>query len=204
MISTEIEESFWQRHVLAVGVDEAGRGALAGPVVAAAVLFKAHGVPGGMADSKRLTPMKRTRLAPLIRSSGLSVGVAFVNHEVIDAVNILQATFDAMHAAIADCLSNVDTMLPVHLLVDGNRFRPHAVDHTTLVGGDGHCPSIAAASIIAKVERDAWMVDHAHKHYPQYGFNQHKGYGTLLHRTMLTQHGPCPIHRISFLKNMLL
>ncbi|HLP28425.1 MAG TPA: ribonuclease HII [Candidatus Didemnitutus sp.] len=201
MISTHYEEEFWHHNHLVIGIDEAGRGALAGPVSAAAVILRPDRIPLGLNDSKVLTAAQRSQLATEISSVALSWSVALVDHDRIDNVNILQATFDAMHQAINACMRSVGTAQPLHLLVDGNRFRPHLLPHTTIVHGDGLSASIAAASIMAKTSRDAWMTD-IDAVYPEYGFAQHKGYGTAAHRDTILRLGPCSIHRRTFLKKL--
>ncbi len=202
MLTPHHEREFWDRGLLALGVDEAGRGALAGPVVAAAVVFPVNGIPDGMHDSKKLSATQRSVAATVIRTSALAWSVAMVHHERIDKVNILQATFDAMHLAIDDVLSQLGDAVNVAALIDGNRFRPHRVPSVTLIGGDGISPSIAAASILAKTERDTWMsgIDPT---YPMYAFAKHKGYATSQHRAAILQYGPCIIHRRTFLRSLL-
>lgn len=183
---------------MVAGIDEVGRGALAGPVVAAAVVLNPSCIPCGIDDSKRLTAERRTELAAQIIDSATSYSFALVDNARIDSVNVLQATFDAMHGAIGGL-----TISPGHLLVDGNRFRRHNVPHTTIIRGDAASVSIAAASIIAKVARDAWMREHAHERFPMFGFASHKGYGTLEHRLALQKYGPTVIHRRTFLSKVL-
>ncbi len=201
MISTRIEEEYWNRNTLVVGVDEAGRGALAGPVAAAAVILDPNRIPAGLNDSKVLTAAQRAECAEQIRSLARAWAVALIDHSRIDDVNILQATFDAMHQAVNECVGHVDPAQPLHLLIDGNRFRPHRLPHTTIVHGDGQVASIAAASILAKTTRDAWMID-IDRTYPHYGFARHKGYGTVVHRAAIIRYGACEIHRETFLKNV--
>jgi ribonuclease HII len=180
---------------LLAGVDEAGRGPLAGPVVAAAVLMPADCRIDGVNDSKRLNAPVRERLCEEIKGRALSFGVGIVGHEEIDELNILNATFLAMSKAIAALVPHPD-----HLLIDGNRFKDTGgagIPFTTLVGGDGRCFSIAAASIIAKVTRDHIML-RMEELYPGYGFGQHKGYPTQQHRAAIHRLGFSPIHRRSF------
>ena len=196
MTSTKFEADYWRGGSLVAGIDEAGRGALAGPVVAAAVVFEPGRIPDGIEDSKVLSPDRRYELAVHIKESALSWRVAFIDHNRVDEVNILQATFDAMHAAINELDFNSST--PLHLLVDGNRFRQHKLPHTCIIDGDALCVSIAAASILAKTARDTWMIEHAHAQWPAYGFASHKGYATLQHRRVIAEIGPCSIHRKSF------
>ncbi|MEO1594168.1 MAG: ribonuclease HII [Pseudomonadota bacterium] len=179
------------------GIDEAGRGPLAGPVVAAAVVLDPANTPEGIDDSKRLKQSARERLAEAIRASALHFHVAVVSAADVDRLNILQATMHAM-ALAAD---GIDATL-AEVRIDGNRAptlmaRHERVPVTTWVGGDGRCASIAAASILAKTTRDALMCDYDLR-WPEYGFAQHKGYGTAAHLTALREHGPCDIHRVSF------
>ncbi len=200
MISAHYEQPYWQKDILVVGIDEAGRGALAGPVVAAAVVFRPDCMPARINDSKLLKPLHREHLSKEIFSVALSVGVGIVQAQEIDEVNILQATFTAMHLAVEECMNALGQEFRVHLLVDGNRFRPHQYPHTTIVDGDARCVSIAAASIIAKTTRDAIMTQ-AHDTFPEYGFASHKGYATREHRAAILSNGPTSIHRKSFLGN---
>lgn len=203
MQSLDYEQSLSAKGLTAIGVDEAGRGALAGPVVAAAVVLDMASIPAGIDDSKKLSSTQRSELAGLIRSSARAWAIGCCSAQHIDEVNILQATFDAMHQAIDLCISALGVPPDhCHLLIDGNRFRPHAIDHTTLVHGDALCMSIAAASILAKVHRDRVMVEDLDPQFPIYGFARHKGYGTLHHRTAIASHGPCSEHRRSFISGI--
>ncbi len=188
-----------------IGVDEAGCGCLAGPVVAAAVVLDPTNLPDGINDSKVLRPEQRALLETQIKSCALAWSVAFVDNQRIDDVNILQATYDAMHAAIDTVVSTLlrEQRTAELLLIDGNRFRPHHLPHRCIVDGDAHNIAIGAASILAKVARDRWMIEEADRQYPQYGFAQHKGYGTVKHRESIRVHGACPLHRISFLSSIL-
>ena len=174
------------------GVDEAGRGPLAGPVVAAAVIFPARIDIVGLDDSKKLSPKKREDLFPKIQAEAVAYGVAIVNREVIDKINILQASLLAMKQAVEQLQT-----VPDLLLIDGNQKIDSTLDQWAVVKGDSKSLSIAAASVLAKVTRDRVMKDY-HKLYPQYEFHRHKGYGTKLHRTLIEEHGPCPIHRNTF------
>ena len=177
------------------GCDEAGRGCLAGSVYAAAVILPPDFHNEDLNDSKQLSEKKRYALRPVIEREAIAWAVGIVTPEEIDKINILKASFLAMHRAI-DGLK----VKPEHLLIDGNRFTPYPdIKHTTVVKGDGKYLSIAAASILAKVSRDRYMEEMAEK-YPEYHFEQHKGYGTKLHYETLDKYGPCPIHRRSFLK----
>ena len=179
---------------LICGVDEAGRGPLAGPVCAAAVILPVDIEIPGLNDSKKLTDKKRRELFPVICEKAAAYGIAFADHEEIDSVNILQATYLAMERAIALLDPAAD-----FALIDGNRAKDFGLPLETVVGGDGLSASIAAASVLAKVTRDDYMLRMAEK-YPEYGFEIHKGYGTKAHYAALTEHGPCAIHRLSFLK----
>lgn len=174
------------------GVDEAGRGPLAGPVVAAAVMFPPDCCIDGVADSKTLSAGQREEAARRIREAAWSWGIGLATPEEIDAINILQATLLAMRRAVAAM-----DPAPAFLLVDGNRFAHDTLPFRTVVKGDALCLGIAAASILAKVERDAIMQD-LDILYPQYGFARHKGYPTEAHVTALREHGPSPVHRRSF------
>jgi ribonuclease HII len=179
--------------VLVCGVDEAGRGPLAGPVVAAAVVFAPGTVIEGIADSKSLSEARRDLLATDIRKHALAFFIAEATVDEIDAINILQATLLAMRRAV-DGLR----VRPGHLLIDGNKIFPSAIPATAVVKGDSHCFSIAAASILAKTHRDAIM-RRLDKIYPQYGFAVHKGYATRAHIDAIRAHGRCPQHRRSFI-----
>ncbi len=191
--SLEIELSLWNKGIRALaGVDEAGRGPLAGPVVAAAVVFPNGTVIKGVEDSKKLSKKKREELFPLIKEQALSVGVGIVGHDVIDRINILQATILAMHKAIDDL-----SVRPDYVIIDGNSFRHETLQYENIIDGDEKSFTIAAASVIAKVTRDQLMQEY-HAQYPLYGFAQHKGYGTKQHLEAIKRHGLCEIHRRSF------
>jgi ribonuclease HII len=176
------------------GIDEAGRGPLAGPVVAAAVILP-HGFRHALIDdSKKLTPEQRDEVyAALTTRADVCWAVAVVEHLEIDRVNILRASHEAMRRAVQALAT-----LPEHALIDGLPVRPFPVPHTAIIKGDGKCKSIAAASILAKVTRDRIMIL-IDAEYPSYGFARHKGYPTELHIERLKAHGPCPIHRKTFL-----
>lgn len=176
------------------GVDEAGRGPLAGPVCAAAVILPPNADIPGLNDSKKLSDKKRRELFPVIKEQAIAYGIAFVDHEIIDEINILQATYKAMGEAIAQLDRKPDLAL-----IDGNRAADFGVPTETVIHGDSLSASIAAASVLAKVSRDDYMLKMAQV-YPQYGFEIHKGYGTKAHYAAITEHGTCPIHRMSFLK----
>ena len=191
----EIEEGFHAEGIRIIcGVDEAGRGPLAGPVVAAAVILPEHLEIPGLTDSKKLTDKKRRELFPVIQEQAIAWGIGIATEQEIDEINILQATFLAMQRAL-DQLS----VRPELALIDGNREKDFGLPVKTVVKGDSLSMNIAAASILAKVTRDDMMVELAET-YPQYGFEIHKGYGTKAHYAALTQHGPSPIHRMTFLK----
>lgn len=181
---------------LICGVDEAGRGPLAGPVCAAAVILPKGLVIPGLNDSKKLTDKRRRELFPVIQQEAVSFGIAFASQEEIDEINILQATFLAMRRAI----DQLDPK-PQFALIDGNRETDFGVPCKTVVKGDSLSASIAAASVLAKVARDDWMIQAAEK-YPGYGFEIHKGYGTKAHYAALEKLGPCAIHRRTFLKKL--
>lgn len=193
----QFEEKYYAQGIdLICGVDEAGRGPLAGPVCAAAVILPAHVDIPGLDDSKKLTDKRRRELMPIIKEKAVACGIAFADHDEIDQINILQATFLAMERAIA----KLETQ-PQVALIDGNRQKDFGIPVETVVHGDSLSASIAAASILAKVTRDDYMQQMAET-YPQYGFDVHKGYGTKAHYAALTECGPCPIHRMTFLKKL--
>lgn len=181
---------------LICGVDEAGRGPLAGPVYAAAVILPRDAVIDGLNDSKKLTEKKRDALFDVITERALTYGIASASVEEIEEFNILNATFLAMNRAVA----KLDPA-PELALIDGNRNTGIAMPSRCIVKGDSRCADIAAASILAKVSRDRYMLNLAEK-YPQYHFEQHKGYGTKLHYEALREYGPSPEHRPSFLRKM--
>ena len=190
-----IENSWFEKGIRVIcGVDEAGRGPLAGPVCAAAVILPPNMEIPGLNDSKKLSDKKRRELYPIIKEQAIAYGIAFVDHEKIDEINILQATYMAMGQAIAQL-----SVKPELALIDGNRAADFGVSTETVVHGDSLSASIAAASVLAKVSRDDYMLEMA-KEYPQYGFEIHKGYGTKAHYAAITEHGTSPIHRMSFLK----
>lgn len=191
----EIEDALNEKKVGVIcGVDEAGRGPLAGPVCAAAVILPEHLVIPGLNDSKKLTDKKRRELFPIIQERAIAYGIAFASEQEIDELNILQATFLAMKRAIAQLEGKAD-----FALIDGNRETDFGVPCMTVVKGDSRSANIAAASVLAKVTRDLYMEEMAEK-YPLYGFEIHKGYGTKAHYAALTEHGACEIHRKTFLK----
>ena len=180
------------------GVDEAGRGPLAGPVCAAAVILPEGAVIEGLDDSKKLTEKKREKLYDIIKETAVAYSVAYGTLEEIETVNILEATYLAMNRAIEGL-----SVKPDLALTDGNRIpRGIKIPCETIVKGDSKSMSVAAASVLAKVTRDRLMLEYDKK-YPEYNFKKHKGYGTKEHTELIKQYGPCEIHRFSFLKNIL-
>jgi ribonuclease HII len=191
----EIEDGLYSQGIVHIcGVDEAGRGPLAGPVCAAAVILPAHLEIPGLNDSKKLTDKKRRELFPIIKEQAIAYGIGLASHEEIDQINILQATFLAMQRAIDQLEGKAE-----FALIDGNREKDFGLPVMTVVKGDSRSANIAAASILAKVTRDDILEEQA-KLYPQYGFEIHKGYGTKAHYEALRTYGPSPIHRMTFLK----
>ena len=176
------------------GVDAAGRGPLAGPVCAAAVILPEGEIIPGLNDSKKLTDKKRRELFPIIKEKAIAYGIAFASEAEIAEINILQATFLAMKRAIAQLDGKAD-----FALIDGNRETDFGIPCLTVIKGDSRSANIAAASVLAKVTRDIYMEELAEQ-YPQYGFEIHKGYGTKAHYAALTEHGMCDAHRRSFLR----
>lgn len=191
----EIEDRCYGSGIQVIcGVDEAGRGPLAGPVCAAAVILPKHLEIPGLTDSKKLSDKKRRELFPLIQEQAVAYGIGFASEREIDEINILQATFLAMKRALARLNGQAD-----FALIDGNRETDFGLPVKTVVKGDSLSANIAAASVLAKVSRDDVMLELA-KQYPAYGFDVHKGYGTRAHYAALEAYGPCPIHRMTFLK----
>jgi ribonuclease HII len=187
----------FQSDGILAGVDEAGRGPLAGPVVASAVVLDPRSPLEGLADSKKLTAIRRNNLAIEIKRHAIAWSVAWADPAEIDAINILAATMLAMRRAILGL-----SVTPAHVLIDGNRlpdlrFDQHLIDGEAIIGGDDTIPAISAASIIAKTTRDRMMVA-LDKIYPRYEFARHKGYGTEIHREKLREFGPCSLHRRTF------
>jgi len=184
---------YYQKGLLEAGCDEAGRGCLAGPVVAAAVILPPRFDHPLLNDSKKLSEKQRELLRPIVEEKALAWAVGVVSVAEIDEINILNASFLAMHRAIAQL-----TTLPELLLIDGNRFKPYSeIGHACIVKGDSIYRSIAAASILAKTHRDAIMSD-LHAEFPQYGWSKNKGYPTLDHRDAIRSAGPCRHHRMTF------
>ena len=191
----KIEQEYFDKGIRIIcGVDEAGRGPLAGPVCAAAVILPPIAEIPGLNDSKKLSDKKRRELYPVIKEQALAYGIAFADHKEIDEINILQATYLAMERAI-----NQLSVKPDLALIDGNRAKDFGIPVQTVVHGDSLSASIAAASVLAKVTRDDYMLKMAEE-YPGYDFEIHKGYGTKAHYAALTKLGASPIHRTTFLK----
>ena len=192
-----IEQEYYAKGItLVCGVDEAGRGPLAGPVCAAAVILPQNIEIPGLNDSKKLTDKKRRELFPIIQEKAIAYGIGLADEKEIDEINILQATFLAMERAVSQL-----PVRPEHILIDGNRNKDFGVPSSTVVHGDSLSASIAAASVLAKVTRDNIMLEMANT-YPDYGFEIHKGYGTKAHYEALKKSGPCVIHRMTFLKKL--
>lgn len=193
----EIENSFHNEGFNVIcGVDEAGRGPLAGPVCAAAVILPQNLIIEGLDDSKKLSEKKREQLFDIIKTEAISYGIAFSSVKEIETLNILGATYLAMNRAIKQLNTQVDLAL-----IDGNRSKEILVNNRTIVKGDSLCACISAASILAKVTRDRYMYELSEK-YPQYGFDKHKGYGTKDHYAAIREYGISDVHRQSFLKKM--
>ena len=188
----EMEKRIWAGGRTPAGVDEAGRGPLAGPVVAAAVILPESFTIDGLDDSKKLTHPQRVKILQQIIASAVDIAVGVVDHEAIDSINILRASLRAMEIAVNNLGKRPD-----FLLIDGNQRTSLLIPQETVVKGDSRCCSIAAASIVAKVRRDEIMNEY-HEIYPEYNFRSHKGYPTKEHLEAIRKHGPCPIHRRSF------
>ncbi len=185
--------SYFNKSKTEAGIDEAGRGCYAGPVFAAAVILPKNFHHPLLNDSKQLKEKDRDLLRPIIEKESIAYAVAQVSNDEIDRINILQATYKAMHQAVGSLKKQPD-----FLLIDGNRFKPYSgIAHQCFVKGDGRFASIAAASILAKTYRDEWMLQ-LHQSFPQYGWDKNKGYGTLTHRKAIETHGLCLHHRKSF------
>jgi ribonuclease HII len=184
--------AYFNKKQLEAGCDEAGRGCLAGPVVAAAVILPPKFSHPWLNDSKLLTEKKRAELRPIIEKEAIAWSVAYIDHERIDQINILNASILAMHEAV-DQLS----LKPDFLLIDGNRFKKHEIPHMCFVKGDSRFKSIAAASILAKTHRDEFM-ENLHTEFPHYNWRQNKGYPTIEHRTAIETVGFSPFHRLTF------
>ncbi len=186
-------KSYHNKGILEAGCDEAGRGCLAGPVFAAAVILPEGFSHRLLNDSKKMTDAQRKEVRPYIEEHAIAFAVADVSVEEIDEINILRASFEAMHRAVRKLKDQ-----PEHLLIDGNRFNPYnGIPHTCIIGGDGKYKSIAAASVLAKTYRDDYM-DELHAAFPQYSWLANKGYGTAAHRKAIAEFGATPHHRMSF------
>lgn len=196
MLSIEREKRS-EGYTYIAGVDEAGRGPLAGPVCAAAVILGEDTFIEGINDSKKLTEKRREELFDIIREKAIAYNICMVDEKRIDEINILNATYEAMNGAV-----NGLHITPDYVLIDGNRIGGMTLPHETVVKGDAKSVSIAAASILAKVSRDRLITKMAEQ-YPEYGFEKHKGYGTAAHNEAILKYGPCPIHRRTFLKKLL-
>ena len=198
MAMSEIEDGLRDKgYNLIAGVDEAGRGPLAGPVYAAAVILPEGCIIKGINDSKKLSEKRREELYDEITEKAVAYSVCAIDEKRIDEINILNATFEAMNGAV-----NGLSVTPDYVIIDGNRIAGMTISHETVVKGDAKSISIAAASILAKVSRDRFITEMAEK-YPEYGFEQHKGYGTKAHTEAILKYGPCEIHRRTFLKKLL-
>lgn len=191
-------EALVEGYEIICGIDEAGRGPLAGPVCAACVVLPKGVVIEGVNDSKKLSEKKRDALFDVIKEKALDYGIAFASEKEIDEINILQATFLAMRRAV----EKLEKVKPDFALIDGNKKPGLEIAERTVIKGDSKSANIAAASILAKVTRDRYMLEMAEK-YPEYRFEKHKGYGTKLHYEMIEKYGICDIHRKSFLKKVL-
>lgn len=186
-------KAYHNKGILEAGCDEAGRGCLAGPVFAAAVILPEGFSHRLLNDSKKMTDAQRKEVRPYIEEHAVAFAVASVSVEEIDEINILRASFEAMHRAVRKLKEQ-----PEHLLIDGNRFNPYqGIHHTCIIGGDGKYKSIAAASVLAKTYRDDYM-DELHEAFPQYSWLANKGYGTAAHRKAIAEFGATPHHRMSF------
>lgn len=194
----EIEKELYDKgYELIAGTDEAGRGPLAGPVVAAAVVLKKGQFIEGVTDSKKLSEKKREELFEKIKEEAISYSIKFISEKTIDEINIRNASFKAMIEAVGDL-----SVSPDIVIVDGNAMVGMGKKHICVVKGDLKCNSVGAASILAKVARDRYMLQ-MHKKYPEYGFDRHKGYPTKLHYEKIEEYGVLPIHRLTFLKKIL-
>ena len=192
ILTLSYEEKIWNAGKIPAGVDEAGRGPLAGPVVAASVILSRKNPISDLDDSKKLSPRKREKLFDEIVDKSLAYSVALVEPEEIDKINILNASIKAMEAAVRKL-----ELTPDYLYIDGNKETSLEITQETIIKGDSKCQSIAAASIIAKVTRDRIMKEF-HTIYPEYNFEKHKGYPTKEHLNNIKKYGPCPIHRKTF------
>lgn len=200
MPSFEYEEKLWAENKIVAGVDEVGRGCLAGPVVSASVIInkkqKSLDFISELNDSKKLSKLKREELEKKI-SENFIHSVDFVDNQAIDKINILQASILSMDNSIQKLNPN-----PTHLLIDGNRFKKYEINYSLIIKGDSISYSISAASILAKVKRDNYLVEIMDREFPEYEFARHKGYATKRHIELLKLYGPCKYHRLSFLKKI--
>jgi ribonuclease HII len=201
MPSFDYENRLWEEGKIITGIDEVGRGCLAGPVVSAAVILNKDANDKDylelINDSKAISESKRELVFNNI-TKDFEYSVDFIDNNVIDEINILQASILSMKNSVSKLKTKPD-----HLLIDGNRFTKYSIDYTLIIKGDSISYSIAAASIVAKVTRDKYMVEVADKLYPEYGFGKHKGYATKYHRNKIVEFGVCPIHRRTFLNKIL-
>lgn len=194
----KIEQSIWEQNINYIaGVDEAGRGPLAGPVVAAAVIFKPYDYIPEIKDSKELNSKQRDIFFSIIWKNAIAVGVGIISHQIIDEINIRRATLLAMQKAV-----NALSIKPEYVLIDGRDQLNYSGRQEAVIDGDNLSFTVSAASIIAKVTRDRVMAKY-HKKYPHYGFSHNKGYATKFHRNMIKKYGPCNIHRQTFLSKVL-
>lgn len=194
----KIEHTIWRRDIgLLAGVDESGRGPLAGPVVAAAVIFEPYEQIEGVTDSKVLTPLQRENFFEVIHEKAIAIGIGIIGNQIIDQINIRQATLLAMKKAIASL-----SVKPEYILIDGRDELDNLSEQRAVIDGDNLCFTISAASIIAKVTRDRLMKRY-HNRYPQFGFSHNKGYATKFHREMIKRYGPCNAHRETFLSKII-
>lgn len=192
----DLEKPFWQKNKLVAGIDEVGRGCLAGPVVVAAVVLpRDFQNELGINDSKQVPEKKRIELSKIIENQANSITIHQLDNREIDRINIRNATLICMQKAVDTLPNSIE-----HAFIDGNYFVHDAIAFTTVIKGDAICLSIAAASIVAKVWRDTWMKTVAHESYPEYGFDKHKGYATPQHLSALDKFGPCDLHRVTFLR----
>lgn len=200
MPAFDYESQYWAKGSVVAGVDEVGRGCLAGPVVSSAVIINHTAIDFDFIkeidDSKKLSPKKRDALAGLIAENFIN-NVAFIDNDVVDEINILQAAILSMDLSVSGLSQNPD-----HLLIDGNRFKKYHIPYSLIVKGDSISYSIAAASILAKVSRDKYVIEVMDSEYPEYGFASHKGYASAKHIQNLQKYGPCKYHRKSFLKKI--
>ncbi len=197
--TTVYEERYWKIDKIVAGIDEAGRGALAGPVYASSAIIRKNILDNlGINDSKKLSEKKRNELFDIILEKASFFAVESVDNETIDQINILKAT----HLAMRNSVLKLE-LKPDVLLIDGNSYSFRDIPYETIIGGDSKCLTIAVASILAKVNRDSWMCEVAHEEFPMYGFDKHKGYGTKEHIKAIREWGICRYHRRTFLGKIL-